>query len=110
MCVVVSPQLGYGSTTEDIGDEVGEMSTVGFVDLGVGRKADRVEAGQLFTGMILYSAMQLLVNLGAPKQVICLIPHVTVVLLSHDGVDGGRLMSWGRNQNGQVRGQMHMHL
>lgn len=27
----------------------------------------------------------------------------TVALLSLDGVDGGRLMSWGRNVNGQVR-------
>lgn len=45
-------QLGYGSTTDNIGDEFGEMSTVGFVNLGAGRKAARVEAGQWFTGRI----------------------------------------------------------
>ena len=36
------------------------------------------------------------------------------VLLGHDGVDGGRLMSWGQNNHGQVNKQMntcmHIHL
>ena len=45
-------QLGYGSTTNHIGNEPDEMSTVGFVDLGAGRKAARVEVGLYFTGRI----------------------------------------------------------
>ena len=52
-CDAIQLQLGYGSTTEDIGDEVGEMSTVGFVNLGAGRKAARVKVGYFFTGVLL---------------------------------------------------------